>query len=141
MKFLVSYLVVQSLMVFTISATEIERKFHTVQTQSGIVRGESKQTLFLEKSYFAFKGIPYATPPVNELRFKVIYLYVMCVLSGVCQMFKIGYFNFLGSAKGRTLDGTPWYFGIWKCLQPTEFRAKRIHWRWGLSLLEYLHSR
>lgn len=42
-----------------------------VQTNSGPVRGQSFNTLFENKPYYSFKGIPYAEEPVNELRFKV----------------------------------------------------------------------
>lgn len=42
-----------------------------VRTESGLVRGEKLLTLYENKEYYAFKGIPYAAPPINELRFKV----------------------------------------------------------------------
>jgi len=41
-----------------------------VSTNSGPVRGE--EVTFEGFSYKAFKGIPYAAPPVGELRFKVL---------------------------------------------------------------------
>lgn len=44
--------------------------FVIVQTLSGQIRGRKYRTLFENKSYLAFKGIPYAQPPVKELRFK-----------------------------------------------------------------------
>lgn len=44
--------------------------FVNVQTSSGPVRGRTARTLFTNKSYFAFAGIPYGIPPVKELRFK-----------------------------------------------------------------------
>lgn len=42
-----------------------------VDTEYGQVRGQEEFTLFENKSYFAFRGIPFAEPPVGELRFKV----------------------------------------------------------------------
>lgn len=41
-----------------------------VEVQSGLVRGivEKHEDGF---DYYAFKGIPYAEPPIGELRFKV----------------------------------------------------------------------
>lgn len=46
---------------------------HQVNTTHGCVRGEhvSKNVNGVVYSYFAFRGIPYATPPLGELRFKV----------------------------------------------------------------------
>lgn len=42
-----------------------------VYTEYGGLRGRKQFTLFENKAYFAFKGIPYAKPPLAELRFKV----------------------------------------------------------------------
>lgn len=42
-----------------------------VYTEYGGLRGRKQFTLFENKSYYAFKGIPYAKPPLAELRFKV----------------------------------------------------------------------
>lgn len=50
-------------------------EFRTVQTQYGAVRGKLLSTLYDEKPYYNFLGIPYANPPLNELRFKVSYYY------------------------------------------------------------------
>lgn len=44
--------------------------YKTVQTNSGSVRGRLNQTLINQKNYFAFKGIPFAKPPIRQLRFK-----------------------------------------------------------------------
>lgn len=41
-----------------------------VETRAGKVRGSTVQSI-LGKVYYAFKGIPYARPPVGELRFQV----------------------------------------------------------------------
>lgn len=45
--------------------------FKIVHTQSGTVRGRENVTLFDGRVYYSFRGIPYARPPINELRFKV----------------------------------------------------------------------
>lgn len=42
-----------------------------VNTITGQVRGLKAVTLFESKSYYSFKGIPYAKPPLGDLRFKV----------------------------------------------------------------------
>lgn len=46
---------------------------HTVEIEDGRIRGKLNETLFDNKSYYSFLGIPFAKPPIDELRFKVIY--------------------------------------------------------------------
>ncbi|EDX00169.1 uncharacterized protein Dyak_GE11113, isoform A [Drosophila yakuba] len=41
-----------------------------VCTRDGQVRGHRRRTLYDEELYFAFEGIPFAQPPVGELRFR-----------------------------------------------------------------------
>ncbi|XP_045502199.1 carboxylesterase 5A-like [Colias croceus] len=41
-----------------------------VETSHGIVQGKVLKTLYEEKKYYGFMGIPFAEPPVKELRFK-----------------------------------------------------------------------
>lgn len=48
-----------------------EDKFCTVNTNSGRIRGKLNQTLFDETPYYSFRGIPFAKPPIGDLRFKV----------------------------------------------------------------------
>lgn len=48
----------------------IEFVYRTVNTNSGPVRGRLNRTLLQQKDYFALKGIPFAEPPIDELRFK-----------------------------------------------------------------------
>lgn len=46
-------------------------KTPTVRTPSGPVRGLILRTAWHSMKYSSFKGIPYAKPPLGELRFKV----------------------------------------------------------------------
>lgn len=46
-------------------------EFRTVSTFNGQLRGRLHHTFFDDKPYYAFRGIPYAKPPIWELRFKV----------------------------------------------------------------------
>ena len=49
-----------------------------VNTANGQVRGHKAYTLFDEKIFYTFKGIPYAEPPVGSLRFKVgFYVFIL----------------------------------------------------------------
>lgn len=50
-------------------------EFKVVNTESGAVRGKSATTLWEEKPYYLFKGVPFAEPPVKKLRFKVSLFY------------------------------------------------------------------
>lgn len=57
-----------------------------VRTSNGRVQGERLKTLFDDKTYYSFKGIPYAEPPVGDLRFKVK-LEKICYLWNVFSFF------------------------------------------------------
>lgn len=48
-----------------------EDQFRVVHTRYGDIRGKQNVTLFNEKVYYSYRGIPYGKAPVNELRFKV----------------------------------------------------------------------
>ncbi|XP_031628698.1 esterase B1-like [Contarinia nasturtii] len=50
-------------------SNQIELK-KTVVTKSGPIRGKLQSTIWLNKPYYSFRGIPYAKPPVGKLRFK-----------------------------------------------------------------------
>lgn len=46
-------------------------QFCTVQTKNGLIRGIQNRSLFEGQPYFSFRGIPFAEPPIDHLRFKV----------------------------------------------------------------------
>lgn len=46
-------------------------EFCTINTNSGQIRGKQNRTLFDNKTYYSFRGIPFAKPPIGDLRFKV----------------------------------------------------------------------
>lgn len=43
-----------------------------VQTEYGKVRGITDYTMYDNRTFYSFRGIPYAKPPVGKLRFKVL---------------------------------------------------------------------
>lgn len=49
----------------------IAERYKVVDTSSGQVRGLRKYTLLEHVPFYSFKGVPYAKPPLGELRFKV----------------------------------------------------------------------
>lgn len=46
-------------------------EYKVINTEYGSIRGKRVLTLFDEKPYYSYRGVPYARPPINELRFKV----------------------------------------------------------------------
>lgn len=45
------------------------------------IRGQTQQTLFENRTYFDFKGVPYAEAPIGDLRFKVSYIHLKLFIS------------------------------------------------------------
>lgn len=50
-------------------------EYKVTQTEYGPIRGQRLLTLFDEKPYYSYRGVPYARPPLNELRFQVKRIY------------------------------------------------------------------
>ena len=49
----------------------LDANLEIVNTKNGPVQGATLQTIFENKAYIAFRGIPFAEPPIKSLRFKV----------------------------------------------------------------------
>lgn len=62
-----AFLIFFALLVFFMYSSD--NTYIVVQTNNGFIRGKSSVTTFNKKEYFSFKGIRYAEPPINELRF------------------------------------------------------------------------
>lgn len=64
--------IIVSTVTFVYSETvQSVQQFCTIETESGRVRGKQNSTLFENKLFYSFRGIPFAKPPINDLRFKV----------------------------------------------------------------------
>lgn len=46
-------------------------EFSIVETRNGRIRGKLNRTLLEKRLFYSYRGIPFAKPPVDELRFKV----------------------------------------------------------------------
>lgn len=47
-------------------------EYKIVHTNYGLIHGKRMTTIFDNGQYYSYKGIPYAKPPIDELRFMVI---------------------------------------------------------------------
>lgn len=47
-------------------------QYCTVEIEHGLIRGKLNRTLFDAKLFYSFRGIPFAKPPLGDLRFKVL---------------------------------------------------------------------
>lgn len=63
--YLYLYLMVQ----FVVLELLVDDTNPVVETSSGPVRGKQLTTIFLNRTFYSFKGIPYAQPPSYNLRF------------------------------------------------------------------------
>lgn len=68
MFFIQAYL----LCIWLICDVKADIEYKVVDTNNGQVRGASGITLLKNITFYSFKGIPYAKPPIGDLRFKVI---------------------------------------------------------------------
>lgn len=54
----------------SVELTKDDIEYTLVETANGVVRGKVATTLFKQKRYYSFRGIPFAQPPLGPLRFK-----------------------------------------------------------------------
>lgn len=59
----------------TLLRSESTSEYIVVNTATGPVRGRKQFTLYDDKPFYSFRGIPYAKPPIGSLRFKVRKVY------------------------------------------------------------------
>lgn len=64
--------IIFSLIALSASKTLRNEVYCKVDTNNGWIRGLQNHTLFENQAYFSFRGIPFAEPPIKNLRFKVL---------------------------------------------------------------------
>lgn len=109
--------------------------YQIVHTQYGTVRGRENVTLFDGRVYYSFRGIPYAKPPVNELRFKVS---VRCMPYKLCRChYNCCLFNtILATTTTRSMDKHSRCIRIWQRMRSDFGRGNGDIWRRGLFVPE-----
>ena len=55
--------------------TSIAPDEQIVSTKDGLVRGLKETTIVESREFYSFKGIPFAKPPIGNLRFKVSFVF------------------------------------------------------------------
>lgn len=58
------------ILIFSTANTIIDQ-FQTINTENGPIRGQLMSTIYDAKPFYSFRGVPFAKPPINDLRFKV----------------------------------------------------------------------
>lgn len=75
-----------------IYAATIDDDFKVINIESGKIRGKLLPSFLDQRKFYSFRGIPYAKPPLGELRFKVhfflshflIHTYVREISNKIC---------------------------------------------------------
>lgn len=57
--------------VFVVNVNSKSDQFIQIRTKNGLIRGLHETSQRKHVDFYAFRGIPYAKPPLDELRFKV----------------------------------------------------------------------
>lgn len=66
----IKFLLIQTTLIF-VGVVQAYDKYKVIETDSGPIRGVRNTTLLNGVIYYSFRGIPYAKPPIDDLRFKV----------------------------------------------------------------------
>lgn len=112
-----------------------------VSTKNGKVRGIKQKSNFSGASYYAFYGVPYGQPPVDNLRFKVIAEEIKSKNMYSHTKHPIHAYSFLaGSSEGEFMEINSWRHYTTRWLY-TIFDAVLQHLRLGgLPVRECLYT-
>lgn len=58
---------------FSGKASDNDNSYRIAYTRNGYIRGIRYWSLPNYRAYYSYLGIPYAEPPINDLRFRVIF--------------------------------------------------------------------
>lgn len=66
------YLSVEWITLVAVCAILVSSTTVRVRTDNGDIEGTVAKSMFGKRNFYSFKGIPYAKPPIGDLRFKVL---------------------------------------------------------------------
>lgn len=73
---LYNIILISSIIYTTKSDDSYDRNRPIISVQQGKLQGVKEKNINGRTYFYAFRGIPYAKPPVQELRFKVYYILI-----------------------------------------------------------------
>lgn len=65
--------------IFVVIVNSKNDEFYQIQTKNGLIRGLHETSQRKHVDFYAFRGIPYAKAPLNELRFKVSMTFIKII--------------------------------------------------------------
>lgn len=65
------YLLICLTLTWPIAVFSQSNEYKIIETEYGPIRGIKDTTVFDEKPFYAYRGIPYAQPPIGNLRYQV----------------------------------------------------------------------
>lgn len=74
MKWWIPVIVIVPILGITVAEDNVNYSDQVINTKYGPVKGMKLLSKYDGKEFYSYKGIPYAKPPVGELRYKVVSL-------------------------------------------------------------------
>jgi len=95
-----------------------------VKTNDGILRG-SVETSRIGRDYAKYLGIPYAQPPVGDLRFEVRKIRIFWLKN----VLKMNFLFILATSANKTMGWNKRCHKLWVTLSAVQYCVKSFHWR------------
>lgn len=96
----------------------------TVQTKNGLIGGVRETSHQHSVDFYAFRGIPFARPPIGRLRFKVSFGCILFLPMIFCCNF---FWSRVVYEKGHILHDLTIFSRIFRRLQSRPFRGELAH--------------